>query len=389
MSLNSTIQSVLKHQQKNNLTDVKSAFVFNQTVDNYLVSQLKALMPNASTIPPDYLLYVAWLKAQIDNKTVVGEDVTVGSDKVVLGGDPTAAALKAFSIDIDPSKIDINDLDGVLEIIKGGTGLSTIGSSGQLIRVNGLGTALEYFTANYEPAITWAQGDLLYGTGVNTYANLAKTTSATRYLSNTGTSNNPAWSQVDLTNGVSGILPIANGGTGLGLYAGWDLISTATASSSSTIDFTDLSSTYAFYKIVYYDVLPVTNSVSFRIRVGTGGTPTYDTGNNYGWTYVYAQNGASGGGGNTTDSSISLVNATVSNNSQRAIYGDITIYNPSQTSTYHVIDYNFNMQNDTTALITRTLGQGTYRSTTAVTAIRLYFSSGNIASGVFKLYGIR
>ena len=65
-----------------------------------------------------------------------------------------------------------------------------------------------------EPAITWAQGDILYGTGVNTYSKLSKNTSATRYLSNTGTSNNPAWSQVDLTNGVTGILPTTNGGTG-------------------------------------------------------------------------------------------------------------------------------------------------------------------------------
>ncbi len=35
-----------------------------------------------------------------------------------------------------------------------------------------------------------------------------------RYLSNTGTSNNPAWAQVALTTGVTGILPPANGGTG-------------------------------------------------------------------------------------------------------------------------------------------------------------------------------
>ena len=44
-----------------------------------------------------------------------------------------------------------------------------------------------------EPAITWAQGDILYGTGVNTYAKLAKSTTAGQFLSNSGTSNNPAW----------------------------------------------------------------------------------------------------------------------------------------------------------------------------------------------------
>lgn len=58
-----------------------------------------------------------------------------------------------------------------------------------------------------------AQGDLLYGSAASTWTQLAKDTNSTRYLSNTGTSNNPAWAQVALTTGVSGILPIANGGT--------------------------------------------------------------------------------------------------------------------------------------------------------------------------------
>lgn len=148
MSLNSTILSVLKHQQKNNLTDVKSAFLFNQKVDEYLISQLKALMPNGSTIPPDYLLYVAWLKAQIDNKTVVGEDVTAGSDKVVLGGDPTAAALKAFSIDVDPANIPINDLDGVLDIDKGGTGEITANAALNALLPDQATHAGEYLTTD-------------------------------------------------------------------------------------------------------------------------------------------------------------------------------------------------------------------------------------------------
>lgn len=58
------------------------------------------------------------------------------------------------------------------------------------------------------------QGDLFYASGVNTVVALAKNASATRYLSNTGGSNNPAWAQVNVANGVTGILPVANGGTG-------------------------------------------------------------------------------------------------------------------------------------------------------------------------------
>ncbi len=60
---------------------------------------------------------------------------------------------------------------------------------------------------------SYAQGDLVFASATNTLSALAKNTTATRYLANTGTSNNPAWAQVALTTGVSGILPVANGGT--------------------------------------------------------------------------------------------------------------------------------------------------------------------------------
>ncbi len=56
------------------------------------------------------------------------------------------------------------------------------------------------------------QGDLLFGSAADVLSTLAKNITATRYLSNTGASNNPAWAQVDLTNGVTGVLPVANGG---------------------------------------------------------------------------------------------------------------------------------------------------------------------------------
>lgn len=64
-----------------------------------------------------------------------------------------------------------------------------------------------------QATLTGAQGDILYFSALNTLSNLSKNTTATRYLSNTGTSNAPAWAQINLTNGVTGALPIANGGT--------------------------------------------------------------------------------------------------------------------------------------------------------------------------------
>jgi hypothetical protein len=61
---------------------------------------------------------------------------------------------------------------------------------------------------------SYAQGDMLFASAANTLSKLNKSTSATRYIANTGASNNPLWDQVNLTNGVSGVLPADNGGSG-------------------------------------------------------------------------------------------------------------------------------------------------------------------------------
>jgi hypothetical protein len=70
----------------------------------------------------------------------------------------------------------------------------------------------------------YSQGDLIYASAANTLAKLAKDTNATRYLSNTGASNAPAWAQVNLANGVTGTLPVANGGTNIASYTSGDLL---------------------------------------------------------------------------------------------------------------------------------------------------------------------
>lgn len=116
-----------------------------------------------------------------DATTALGQALTKVDDTNVtltLGGAPTTALLSATSITAGWT--------GQLSVPRGGTGLAIV-----------------------------AQGDLLYGSALNTLSALTKSTTATRYLANTGVSNNPAWDQINLANGVTGTLPVANGGTGL------------------------------------------------------------------------------------------------------------------------------------------------------------------------------
>lgn len=72
------------------------------------------------------------------------------------------------------------------------------------------GTGQTGATAAFDAlAPTTTQGDLIYHNGTDN-VRLAKDTNATRYLSNTGGSNNPAWAQVNLADGVTGNLPVTN-----------------------------------------------------------------------------------------------------------------------------------------------------------------------------------
>lgn len=142
---------------------------------------------------------------------------------ITLGGTPATALLTAASITIGWS--------GTLAVDRGGTNIASyaIGdllyasgattlskladvAAGSYLRSGGVTTAPLWSTLRLPNAS--AQGDIFYSTAANAMTTLAKNTTATRYLSNTGPSNDPAWEQVNLANGVTGTLPVGNGGTG-------------------------------------------------------------------------------------------------------------------------------------------------------------------------------
>jgi len=119
------------------------------------------------------------------------------------------------------------NIAGDVTIITTINGNSGSGASGPAITFSGGTTGLDFDATGSAVTLTgtlvaanggtgissYSQGDLLFASASTTISKLTKDTNSTRYLSNTGSSNNPAWAQVNLANGVTGTLPIGSGGT--------------------------------------------------------------------------------------------------------------------------------------------------------------------------------
>jgi len=87
---------------------------------------------------------------------------------------------------------------------------TTGGGAGTVLRSDGT----NWLSSTFTIPDTYAQGDVIFASAASVFTALTKNVTATRYLANTGTSNNPAWAQVDLSNGVTGNLAVSHLNTG-------------------------------------------------------------------------------------------------------------------------------------------------------------------------------
>jgi hypothetical protein len=183
--------------------------------------------------------------------------------------------------------------------------------------------------------------------------------------------------------GTAGQALISQGASADPVFVGGPrvLLNTLTASSSPALsDTRSLTSTYNEYEIVFENVLPVTNNTTLEIQVHSGGS--FQT---TGYLATNFNVGGSGGANNKTTfinpSSPSLVQ-----NSGGGYSGRITVYAPSGTTapkTWTGIGGHYNGS----VFNVITVG-GAWQSNGAVDGFQAVFSSGNIASGKIKIYGM-
>lgn len=194
---------------------------------------------------------------------------------------------------------------------------------------------------------------------------------------------------------------LADGGTGASTQAGaqsalgvgFVFISTQDASASATIDFTTLDDAYDSYLLVITSAKPATDDVEAWLRVQTGGASWQTSGYEYGLLQYNRGGGAPTGIAGSAASHIKLSPASgaglgCGNGSGKSFSAQIEFQDPEASQFCH-----FNFRTTNNRSIDNTLnkcdGGGQYSTSGAITGIRFMFSSGNIASGRFTLYGRR
>jgi hypothetical protein len=173
-------------------------------------------------------------------------------------------------------------------------------------------------------------------------------------------------------------------------------ISTATASSSASIEFTSgIDSTYKEYVFYFVNMHPSADS-SFVFQTST------DTGSSYGVTATtthfrayHIEDGAEALFGyqtsydlaqSTSDVTLAYTNSSDADN---GCCGTLTLFNPSSTTfVKHFISDSSTMRNASPDASIRSVGAGYFNTTSAVDAIQFKMSSGNIDAGQILLFGV-
>jgi len=174
-----------------------------------------------------------------------------------------------------------------------------------------------------------------------------------------------------------------------------NLISTQTASSSSTISFTSgIDDTYDEYVFKFYNIHPSAADTRFQVNFRDGGS-SYDATKTT--TFFRAYHGESDDATNLGyDSYKDLAQSTASHNlntetgnqdADKSLSGQLQLFSPSSTVfVKHFMSVTNDIDMSNYCITAYTAGYCNVNA--AIDGVQFSFSSGDIDSGVIKLYGI-
>jgi hypothetical protein len=172
----------------------------------------------------------------------------------------------------------------------------------------------------------------------------------------------------------------------------WIFLSSVTASNSATVNIeTTFDSTYQNYVIVAAAVKASSSGQNLLVRQRQSGT--YQSAD-YRWHLNQSYQGSSSyqGAAANPGTEYRISQYVSSSSSDQGVNLVMYILDPANTSTYKGVfctGYNNSDNINVDGMNCTMLTGVSQNSTAALTGIRFFMSSGNIASGTFRLYGIK
>jgi len=168
--------------------------------------------------------------------------------------------------------------------------------------------------------------------------------------------------------------------------AGLTLLSSVTASNSSTVDMeTTFDSTYDSYVIMLTHVKPQNNNETLQLRMKIGGS--YKTANYY--YHINKSNSASNSYQAESNANVSIMYLArgLATSNPHPLNLNLYISQPALTNQFNSVNWHGGHV-DGNQYAVMASGTGYNQNQGALTGIRFYMSGGNIEWGTFKLYGV-
>ena len=163
---------------------------------------------------------------------------------------------------------------------------------------------------------------------------------------------------------------------------------TTVSSATASVSLVGIDSTFDVYKVVFNNVLPDTDTQTLCARPTISGT--MDTGGNKDFAYKILRAGASYQNTNLQNSDfiqVSFILGTGTSSQEKA-NGVMYLFNFNNTSEYKFMTLEESNLRHTGELTGNQGGAVFKNSSDTCDGLGFFFSSGNIASGTFKLYGL-